>query len=81
MTGQVAWEVGHKCWQANVLLMLSTLAISHTDTHRLRVQAEHAYDELLRVHTQARYHTTVTKVISYRSIYEAQHMYLSFRLT
>lgn len=69
MTGQVAREVGHKCWQANVLLMLSTLAISHTHTHRhthcLRVQAEHAYDELLHVH--ARYHTTVPKVISYRS--------------
>lgn len=34
MTEQVAQEVGHKCWQANVLLMLSTLAISHTQTQR-----------------------------------------------
>lgn len=36
--GQVAQKVGHKCWQATVLLMLSTLAVRHT--HPLRVQEE-----------------------------------------
>lgn len=30
--GQVAQKVGHKCWQATVVLMLSTLAVTHTHT-------------------------------------------------
>ena len=36
--GQVVQKVGHKCWQASVVLMLSTLAVTHTDP--LRVQEE-----------------------------------------
>lgn len=36
--GQVARKVGHKRWQATVVLMLSTLAVTHT--HPLRVQEE-----------------------------------------
>lgn len=30
MKGQVVQKVGRKCWQATVVLMLSTLAVTHT---------------------------------------------------